>query len=281
MRVAKLKITFIVLLAFILLPFPIKGEEPVSSSIPRFKISIFSGELKDTETLKNIPEEKISVHQLNMQHEKENLIHKINTFFNDKIENLRFESSGTFVKTSKDAFEKATWSANGFMIKLKLAGGLESEQEASSSLKGKILMTETRKNVGCTNDFQFKNENDSILLVLIRSKEKLALVVLQGAEKEEMYHTEARYGTFTVYSMDMNWSDTQLSADEIFFTKARAVIPTGKGDLVLKGEKIYFSKKDNRLIGYNAVIIDSNGNQQGKNNTITISLENPLDFKIE
>ncbi|NIM79120.1 MAG: hypothetical protein GTO45_09895 [Candidatus Aminicenantes bacterium] len=231
--------------------------------------SIFSLELKETAKTGMIPEDRITTYQLKPGGKKGTL--------NDKIKNIKLESNGKFGKFSKEWLEKTLWSANDFLIKLTV----EEEQECPSSLKGKISFYNTRKNVDYACDFQFVDVNENTLLWYIRDKKKLVLLALQGEETGEIYHTESRFGKFTVYSLDMNWTPERLSADKILFNKAKAVIHTEKGDLVLRGEKILYSKKDNLLTGYSATIIDLPGKKHGKNNTINVFLEKPLEFKIE
>ncbi len=257
------------------------GVEPSENKKYYVAVSLFSGELRNSESSQKISEDQVAVLQLTPLGKDDTLFQQIKNSFQGDIKQIRNEAKGRFAIPSNNTIGNTNWIINDFIIKV----NLDTPPQLAGS--GRILLFDTNKNLNYVKEFQL--EKDATVLAFIRTKDKLVLVALQEVKYEAqpgtediyhtIYHTENK--TCVIYSQDSSWDGDSFFAEEILFNGAKAVIHTSNGDIILKGETILFYRKDQVMVGFKAILIDQNGKTHGNNNKITVSLAKPMDFKIE
>ncbi|UCH93472.1 MAG: hypothetical protein JSV88_24815 [Candidatus Aminicenantes bacterium] len=241
----------------------------------KLSISIFSGTFKKSDVSKKIPEEDLMVFSCKSFSDKSDLINCLNSLVNGTIEGLTLNH---FAK-SENLLEANTLDAINWMKdRMMMNVALEDTSDTAPPVKGKIHFFDTRENVKHIKPFSL--EKGKCIAALYKSREKLLVMALQLKDIQEKYATEFRGEKFTIYSADSSWSDTQLEKDSITFHKAKAVIPSEKGEFVLKGETIIYTKEDECLLAEKASLTKPDGTMYTTLGKIKIHPAHPLNYKI-
>lgn len=245
------------------------------SSEVKLSISIFSGTFKTGDVSKKIPEQDPVVFSCTTFSDKNDLVNRLNPLVNGTIKGLTLNP---FAK-SENLLESHTLDTINWMKdRIIMNVSLEDTSDTSPPVKGNIHFYDTRKNVKHIKPFSL--EKGKCIAALYKSREKLLVMALQLKDVMGKYVTEFRGETFTIYSADSSWSDIQLESDSITFHKAKAVIPSEKGEFVLKGETIIYTREDESLLAEKASLTEPDGTMYTTRGKIKIHPAQPLNYKI-
>jgi hypothetical protein len=241
----------------------------------KLSISIFSGTFKTGDVSKKIPGQDLTVLSCKTFADKSDLINCLDPLLNGTIKGLtlnRFAKSENLPEAH--TLDTINWMKDRIIMKV----SLENTPGTPLPLKGNIHFYDTRQNVKHIKPFSL--EKGKCIAALYKSREKLLVMALQLKDVMEKYAAEFRGETFTIYSADSSWSDTRLENDSITFHKAKAVIPSEKGEFVLKGETIIYTREDESLLAEKASLTEPDGTMYTTRGKIKIHPAKPLNYKI-
>ncbi len=240
----------------------------------KVNISLFAGLTKST--LKGFEKDELLLLEckpFNSKKELENHLNSLKKIDQAGLTITRFAYSESVPNTHE--LEKVNWMKDDIMMNVSLS----ESSGVSLPVIGKVSFFDTRDKKTHTKPFSLKK--GGCIAALFKKHETLIVLALQLKRQQEIYHTEYRGEKFTVYCVDHSWSDFQMKADTIAFHKAKAIIPVNGGYLVLVGETIVYSKKNESLVASKGSLTQPDGTMYSTLGKITIPLNQPLEFKID
>ncbi len=264
----KLFLVGITLCFFILL----QGETVMNKNDTGIKVEFFSAAAPDS-SIKGITDEKIAT--FNMEMEKMmpgTLVDAIPLFFENKIEKLQSQAACDNIFFLKN-MNSARWMIFDYLIKLSV------KESPGNKTIVNLEFLDMPGDRTITRDVDIAK--DKTTLAVLKKKDKAVILAFYAPGAIGHYNSEFRFADFILYSENQTWNFTGLEKPEVVFPRAKAVLTRLNPHIALLGEKITYDKKNNRLIGEKAKIIDTNGKQLGAGDKIIILIANPDKYEIQ
>jgi hypothetical protein len=242
----------------------------------KLNISIFSGTPKIIEAEKGIDEESLLLIQCAPFTNKMELEINLNALTGPGISGLTvnpFANSENLL--GSDSLDNVNWIKDEIVMKVSIS----ESQGNTLPVNGKISFFDMKEKK--PHDKSFSLEKDKCIAALFKKQEKLIVMTLQVKTPQEAYRSQFRYEKFTLYSSDGSWSDLQLHSDPIAFHDARAIIPIEGGNIILTGETIVYSKKDDCLCADKGSLTQPDGTMFSTFGKIRVPVTQPMKFKID